>query len=135
MEKLSRQSIEALQKAKEDLLKSIDDYFDSQIFLHDTKALLRFVRNINNFMKKEVEKLRFKRLDIDVQESAVKIRENGKVYTVEIMRNEDGSIWGIYPDKETHETCIFTGDLRNLYILFKKGILKLEDFPRQKLAR
>jgi Arc/MetJ-type ribon-helix-helix transcriptional regulator len=74
------------------------------------------------------------KVDVDVREAAVEIRENGKVYTVEIMRDPDGSIWGIYPNKPDSPDAIFVSGLRNLFILFRKGILKLEDLPRRKEA-
>jgi len=76
-----------------------------------------------------------RKFDIDVRESSVEIRENGKVYTVEIMRDKDGTIWGVYPDRTFSDYCIYPNGMRNLLILFKKGILKLEDFPREKKER
>jgi len=135
MEKLSQKDREALQKAKNDLLKSLDDYLDSCIFLHDTKRFRRFTKNVAEFMRKEVERLRLQKLDIDIQENVVEIREDDKVYYVEIMRDKDGSIWGVYPDKELQYPCLYRDNMRNLLILFKKGILKLEDFQRKEEAK
>lgn len=76
--------------------------------------------------------LKLEKVSVDVKETAVEIRENGQVYTVEICRDPDGSIWGIYPNKPASFDLVFVTGLRNLFILFRKGILKLEDFPRPK---
>jgi len=75
---------------------------------------------------------RKKKPAIDVRESSIEIRENGKTYTVEIMRDKDGKVWGVYPDKTNSDDCIFANGMRNLLILFEKKILKIDDFPREK---
>jgi len=72
------------------------------------------------------------RVDVDVKESAVEIREAGQVWTVEIQRDSDGSIWGVYPGKPVNDDIIFADGIRNLLILFQKGILRFEDLKRRK---
>lgn len=72
-------------------------------------------------------------MKIDVKEAEIEIRENGNLYRVHIMRNKDGSIWGIFPNCITSDqsgNIIFYDGIRNLLILFERKILKLEDFPR-----
>lgn len=73
-----------------------------------------------------------KKLNINIKESSIEIKENGETYTVEIMREKDGTIWGVYPNKPNSSDIIFQDGMRNLAILFQKGILKLDDFRRQK---
>jgi len=78
-----------------------------------------------------VRELRLQRVDVDVKESAVEIREAGQVWTVEIQRDPDGKIWGVYPGKPVNDDMIFTDGLRNLLILFQKGVLRFEDLKRR----
>ena len=70
-------------------------------------------------------------VDVDVKESAVEIREAGQVWTVEIQRDPDGKIWGVYPGKPVNDDVIFTDGIRNLLILFQKGILRFEDLRKR----
>lgn len=81
--------------------------------------------------KSEPLKLLKKKLAVDMRESTIEIRENGKVYILEIMRDKNGVIWGVYPNRPD-EDIVFVDGVRNLLIAFKKGILKLEDLPRRK---
>jgi Arc/MetJ-type ribon-helix-helix transcriptional regulator len=88
---------------------------------------------VHDLVQQELDQeLKLEKVDVDIREAAVEISENGRVHTVELKRDKDGSIWGVYPDKPQNIDCVFTDGMRNLLILFRKGILKLEDFPRQK---
>jgi len=90
---------------------------------------------VRDLVRTEISReLKMEKVDVDVKESGFEIREGDKTLCVEIMRNADGSIWGVYPAKPKNNDIIFTDGLRNLLILFRKGVLKLEDFPRQKEA-
>ena len=90
---------------------------------------------VHDLVQQELDQeLKLEKVDIEVREAAVEIVENGQEFTVEIQRNNDGSVWGVYPAKPQNDDCVFTDGVRNLFILFRKGILKLEDFPRRKEA-
>jgi len=74
-----------------------------------------------------------KKLKFDVRESIIEIREDGELYTLEIVRDKDGTIWGVYPDKRDYQSdMVYSNGIRNLLIAFQRGILKLDDFPREK---
>jgi len=76
--------------------------------------------------------LKLQCVDVDAKEATVEIREAGQVWTVEIQRDPDGSIWGVYPGKPINDDVIFADGIRNLLILFQKGILRFEDLKRRK---
>lgn len=69
---------------------------------------------------------------IETLETGLLIKENNKTFHVEICRNSDGSIWGVYPNKEVNNEMIFPDSIRNLLILVRRGIVHFEDFPRTK---
>jgi Arc/MetJ-type ribon-helix-helix transcriptional regulator len=88
---------------------------------------------VHDLIQQELTKeLADSKVSVDVKEKVVEIRENGQTFTVEIERNSKGAIWGVYPNRVPAVTdeIIFPNAMRNLLILFRKGILKLEDFPR-----
>jgi Arc/MetJ-type ribon-helix-helix transcriptional regulator len=70
------------------------------------------------------------KVSIETLETGVLIREGSKTFQVEICRDQDGSVWGVYPNKGIDDGIIFPDAIRNLLILVRKGILHIEDFPR-----
>lgn len=90
---------------------------------------------VHDLINAEISReLKIEKVDVDVKESGFEIREGAKTFSVDIMRDQDGSIWGVYPAKPQNDDILFADGIRNLLILFRKGALKLEDFPRRKEA-
>jgi len=116
-------------------LKALDEFVRRGFYPNRAEAI-RFA--IHDLIDLEISKdLKVEKVDVDVRESEVEIREKGQVYTVNIQRNKNGTIWGVYPNRRPSEgdsDIVFPDGMRNLLILFRKGVLKLEDFPRQKEA-
>jgi Arc/MetJ-type ribon-helix-helix transcriptional regulator len=71
------------------------------------------------------------KIKVDIKETGLTILENGNTFQVEIMRDRDNSIWGVYPEKPNNDTCVFADGMRNIILLIRKGVLKLQDFPRK----
>jgi len=120
------------EEVRAQLVKSIDDFLQYCISTGDLKRFRRLARNVNDFMRKETSRAQLKALDIEIREDSVEIIENGQSHLVEICRNKDGTIWGVYSDKPINKDMVFADGVRNILILAKKGVLKLEDVPRRK---
>ena len=58
---LTQTQTQDLKGIKAQLLQSLDDYWDSQVFLGDTRALKRLTGDLNRFFKREAERSRKRR--------------------------------------------------------------------------
>lgn len=76
-----------------------------------------------------------KKASITVTEDAFSITENGETTYCEILRNKDGSAWGMYPQKRSLSddggNMVDWRGARNILILSSMGRIKLSDFPDQ----
>jgi len=87
---------------------------------------------INDLIRSEL--LDKKMIGVDVKPECIEIREERQVWKVKVEREQDGKIWGVYPnyvEGKLNDT-ISNDATRNLLILFQHGILCLKDFPRAK---
>jgi len=66
-------------------------------------------------------------IDAKALPTSIEIRENGEIHLVELMRNKDGTIWGAFPRKPKSNDLILADGIRNLLILFERGLLTLEE--------
>jgi hypothetical protein len=67
-----------------------------------------------------------------VEADSFSITEEGVTSFVEILRNKDGTVWGVYANKPNSDSCTFQDGVRNILILASMGYLQIKDFPRQK---
>jgi len=110
-------------------LKRLDDLVKNGIYPNRAEAIRFAVHDLVNAelqREDETDKIQF-----DVKETALILRENDRTFEIEIMRDKDNSIWGVYPEKPQDDTCVFADGMRNILLLSRKGFLKLEDFPRK----
>lgn len=58
---LSEEDVKELEAIRKKLFENLNDYWDSQAFLGDTKALNRFVHNLHTFFHREVLRVKIRR--------------------------------------------------------------------------
>jgi len=72
---------------------------------------------------------------VNIKNNVMQIKEGSETFVVEVCRNADGSIWGVYPDRKQQvgDTMLYPNAVRNLLLLFSEGAIELEDFPREQV--
>ena len=113
-------------------IKNLDALVNRRLYPNRAEAIRLAVHDLLD-RDQQIEKI--EKIKVDIKETGLTIQENGETFQVEIMRNRDNSIWGVYPEKPNNDTCIFTDGMRNILLLVRKGIFKLEDFPRKVIKR
>jgi Arc/MetJ-type ribon-helix-helix transcriptional regulator len=114
----------------EEYLSMVDALVKRGLYPNRAETIRLAIRNLALHESEKDNEL--EKVSIETLETGVLIRESNKTFQVEICRNKDGSIWGIYPNKEINDDMIFPDATRNLLILARTGILRIEDFPRRK---
>ena len=114
-------------------IKNLDALVNRRLYPNRAEAIRLAVRDL---ITTELDRdQQIEKIKVDIKETGFTIQENGETFQVEIMRNRDNLIWGVYPEKPNNDTCVFTDGMRNILLLVRKGILKLEDFPRKVIKK
>lgn len=114
----------------EEYLSMIDELVKRNLYPNRAEVIRLAIRDLV-LLESETDR-ELQKLNIETLETGVLIRESDQTFRVDICRNKDGSIWGVYPNKDLGDEIIFPDAMRNLLILVRRGILHFEDFQRTK---